>query len=485
MRDAEEREASCEEPASIDARRDRLAFDAGRDRAGRRESKMRGPWPTSTSGQGVQIATRQPFSSIRRVPDLGVSMRGSGELRYPPRPFRPSWAGRERRTLAAGVLAVSIAGCGRFGYDEFLAPIGRAGAGSGDGGSAGRDTPGSGGGGGGASPDSGILPPATGGASGATGTDGGSDGDGGSAGSAVDSGTPPVPTPTCTDGVVNGAESGVDCGGASCAPCPCTFGAPELLTGPNFAGNDILAVSLAADALTMYIGGRIQGGSRPIAITTRPNRGNSFSFASLLPAPVNANPAVEGTPFISRNELALIFFSERGGGGDRDLYGSERGSTAAGFDSVIHFINVNSPERDHSPWLSPDVRTLYFSSRRASADDDIWRSTRVMSGIDFPEPTPVTELNSIGNDAGIYLTDDGLVAYFASDRTEGLGGMDIYRAARAAATEAFSAPELVPGLNTIADDAAPHLTADGQELFFVSDRNGNDSQIFRVSSVCP
>jgi peptidoglycan-associated lipoprotein len=97
----------------------------------------------------------------------------------------------------------------------------------------------------------------------------------------------------------------------------------------------------------------------------------------------------------------------------------------------------------------------------------------------------VTELNSIGNDAGIYLTDDGLVAYFASDRTEGLGGMDIYRAARAAATDAFSAPELVPGVNTVADDAAPHLTADGQELFFVSDRNGNDSQIFRVSSVCP
>jgi hypothetical protein len=413
-------------------------------------------------------------------------MRGSGELHCPPRRFRLSSVGRARHTLAAGVLAVSITGCGRFGYDEFLAPIGAAGARWGDGGSAGRDTPGSGAAGGAASLDSGILPPATGGASGATGTDGGSDGDGGSAGSPVDSGTPPLPTPTCTDGAVNGDESGVDCGGASCAPCPCTFGAPEPLTDPNFAGNDILAVSLSADALTMYVGGRVQGGSRPIAVTMRPNRGNSFSFASLLPAPVNGNPAVEGTPFISRNGLALIFFSERpGGGGDRDLYGSERGSTAMGFDSVVRFVNVNSPQRDHSPWLSPDVRTLYFSSRRASADDDIWRSTRAMSGIDFPVPTPVTELNSIGNDAGIYLTDDGLVAYFASDRTEGLGGMDIYRAARAAATDAFSAPELVPGVNTVADDAAPHLTADGQELFFVSDRNGNDSQIFRVSSVCP
>jgi hypothetical protein len=33
-------------------------------------------------------------------------------------------------------------------------------------------------------------------------------------------GTPP-PAPTCTDGIQNGDETGVDCGGSSCAPCPC------------------------------------------------------------------------------------------------------------------------------------------------------------------------------------------------------------------------------------------------------------------------
>ncbi|QHI37384.1 hypothetical protein IMCC3317_27630 [Kordia antarctica] len=31
--------------------------------------------------------------------------------------------------------------------------------------------------------------------------------------------TPPPPTPTCTDGVQNGDETGVDCGGSACAPC--------------------------------------------------------------------------------------------------------------------------------------------------------------------------------------------------------------------------------------------------------------------------
>jgi hypothetical protein len=384
---------------------------------------------------------------------------------------------------------MSIAGCGRFGYDELLAPIGAAGSGSGaqggsggdgsgSGGSAGRDTPG--GAGGSASLDSGVLPPGTGGASG---SDGGSDRDGGST---VDSGSVPVPTPICSDGVENGNESGVDCGGASCAPCPCAFGAPELLGSPNFPGNDLLAVSLSANALTMYVGGQIQGGSRPIGVSTRPTRGASFSDASLLPAPVNANPAVEGTPFISRDGLVLVFFSERlGGVGDRDLYSSTRLSAGAAFSSLVHLASASSPQRDHAPWLSPDLLTLYFSSRRASPSDDIWLATRATSGATFATPTPVTELGSSGDDVGITLTDDGLVAYLASNRAGGLGGMDIYRAARARLTDPFSIPELVPGLNTNANDAAPQLTADAEELFFVSDRNGNDSQIFRVSTVCP
>lgn len=33
-----------------------------------------------------------------------------------------------------------------------------------------------------------------------------------------------VACPTCSDGIQNGTETGVDCGGASCAPCPCGVG---------------------------------------------------------------------------------------------------------------------------------------------------------------------------------------------------------------------------------------------------------------------
>jgi hypothetical protein len=414
---------------------------------------------------------------------FGEPRRGYGSLRR-------CRVGRATPIIASALLALPSAACGRFGYDGLLAAIGGADAGggpagggsggSGEGGSAGNGSSGIGGSTGDTSVDSGTLPSGSGGASGAAGADSGLAGDGGSAGA------PPVPTPTCSDGLQNQDESAVDCGGAGCAPCPCTFGAPELLADPNFAGNDILAVSFSSDALTMYVGGIVQGGDRPIGVTTRPTRGDAFVFAFLLPAPVSGSPAVEGTPFLTRDGLGLYFFSERpGGAGDRDLYVATRVDTGATFTTLIRLISTNSPQRDHAPWLSPDELTLYFSSRRASPDDDVWRATRASRGIGFSAPARVTELESSGNDVGITLTNDGLVAYFASDRAGGAGGMDLYRAARAAQSDPFSTPELLSDLNTSADDAAPQLTADGQELFFVSDRNGSDSQLFGVSRVCP
>ena len=46
-------------------------------------------------------------------------------------------------------------------------------------------------------------------------------------------------TPTCTDGVQNGTETGVDCGGGSCTPCfecqelAATISSDEVISGPQ------------------------------------------------------------------------------------------------------------------------------------------------------------------------------------------------------------------------------------------------------------
>ena len=43
-----------------------------------------------------------------------------------------------------------------------------------------------------------------------------------------------TPNPTCTDGIQNGDETGVDCGGSSCAPCQTGCSENEVIVSITF-----------------------------------------------------------------------------------------------------------------------------------------------------------------------------------------------------------------------------------------------------------
>ncbi|MEO8180940.1 MAG: hypothetical protein ABI895_19065 [Deltaproteobacteria bacterium] len=290
------------------------------------------------------------------------------------------------------------------------------------------------------------------------------------------------PCASCSDGLQNQGETGLDCGGSFCAPCPCTFGAPQVLGNPNGGGNSLWAPTLSSNGLTMYMSLTASGFNEQIAVATRSIGGN-FNVPTTLPSPVNS--FIEGTPELSEDGLSLYFFSEGfGGAATRDLYVAKRASPAVQFNTVSELTTINSTARDDRPWVSPDELTIYFSSQRASSSDDLWRATRTTPSNAFGTPVAVTELNSAGNDAGIFLTADGLVALFGSDRS-GSSGVDIYRATRASTSTPFSTPQRVSALNSSADDFDPQLTADGQELFFASTRSTGTYRIWRSVVTCP
>jgi hypothetical protein len=445
-------------------------------------------------------------------------------------------------------MAVLIAGCGRFGYDllpsnddadasggvdggsasggaaggDGTGGASNAGAGTGGADAGGRAGMGPGGAGGLTSVDGGMSPPVDAGSSGTAGTasGGGSALDAGPTPTCSDSlqnqdetgvdcggttcapcptcsdslqnqdetgvdcgGTTCAPCPTCSDSLQNQDETDVDCGGTACAPCPCTFGAPQVLGTPNNFGS-VWSPTLSSDGLTMYLSLTSSGLNERVAVTTRPSRGNNFGNVSALPSPVNTS--ADGTPELSADGLSLYFYSQGFGGvGARDLYVATRANTSSGFNTVRELTTVNSSQRDDRPWVSPDELTLYFSSQRAALSDDLWRATRSSRSDAFGTPVAVTELNSTGNDAGIFLTADGLVALFASDRSGGSGGMDIYRATRASTSSPFSMPERVSALNSNADDFDAQLTADSTEVFFASTRNTGTYRLWRSLVTCP
>jgi hypothetical protein len=130
--------------------------------------------------------------------------------------------------------------------------------------------------------------------------------------------------------------------------------------------------------------------------------------------------------------------------------------------------DVNSPAEEMYPWISPAGKELYFSRKT----DEGWK-LYVAQG---PTPGPIGKAMPVGFPVGFHratLSKDALTMYLQGPLENGKLG--IFRSKRAKASEKWSLPEEVKGLNhadSKKGDMQPALTADGTRLYFVSDRPG-------------
>jgi Tol biopolymer transport system component len=59
-----------------------------------------------------------------------------------------------------------------------------------------------------------------------------------------------------------------------------------------------------------------------------------------------------------------VYFVSRRPGADQNLFVATRPSLADPFGEVVPLDDLNTPAQDTDPWLSPDGRTIYYSSDR-------------------------------------------------------------------------------------------------------------------------
>jgi len=82
-------------------------------------------------------------------------------------------------------------------------------------------------------------------------------------------------------------------------------------------------------------------------------------------------------------------------------------------------------------------------------------------------------INSAVNDQQPAISKDGLSLYFASNRSGGLGGFDMYVSQRPSVDDPWSSPSnLGPTVNTTSNEGNPALSRDEHLMFFQSDRPG-------------
>jgi Tol biopolymer transport system component len=82
-------------------------------------------------------------------------------------------------------------------------------------------------------------------------------------------------------------------------------------------------------------------------------------------------------------------------------------------------------------------------------------------------------VNTAANEAGSFISKDGLSLYFNSNRLGGLGGLDIYVSQRASVDAPWGLPQnLGEPINSSSDDQTPTVSLDEHRLYFASGRPG-------------
>jgi outer membrane protein OmpA-like peptidoglycan-associated protein len=137
----------------------------------------------------------------------------------------------------------------------------------------------------------------------------------------------------------------------------------------------------------------------------------------------------DSQPSISADGNELYFVSNRPGGqGGSDIWMSRMGEDGYWQAAVNLGPGINTPEEENSPFIHPDGNTLYFASngRPGMGGTDLFYARR---NADLGWESPVNlgyPLNTGGNEATLHVSADGQQAYYSSDREDSFGGLDIY-----------------------------------------------------------
>ncbi|MDO4191449.1 MAG: OmpA family protein [Bacteroidales bacterium] len=140
----------------------------------------------------------------------------------------------------------------------------------------------------------------------------------------------------------------------------------------------------------------------------------------------------------------------------------------------INLTAINTDKDDYFPSITSDgmsiSTTVADRTLRGNAQEDLYWS--YMKDGEWQKSQPLTQLNTDGNEGSQSFSADGrYMFYVACDRRESDGGCDIYYSIREG--NKWSVP-INPGapLNTTYWESNPVLSPAGNELFYVTNRDG-------------
>ncbi len=181
--------------------------------------------------------------------------------------------------------------------------------------------------------------------------------------------------------------------------------------------------------------------------------------------------ALQYFPVLTVDQQAMIFTARQGIGPqfDEDIYISKKEANGQWGSPQSLSDNINTPANQGTSTISADGRTLILTAcndREGFGSCDLYISQKI--GDDWSVPKNLgPQVNSKSWESQPTLSADGNTLYFVSDRKGGQGRRDIYVSYRNDG-EWCKAINLGKTINTPRDEVSPFIHVNGQTLYFAS-----------------
>ncbi|MDP9037508.1 MAG: hypothetical protein M3O50_22150 [Myxococcota bacterium] len=259
------------------------------------------------------------------------------------------------------------------------------------------------------------------------------------------------------------------------------FGSGALVAELASVGSDDEKPTLTSDRLELYFLSTRPGGpgNADVWVSKRSSVGDPWGAPGLV-AEVSS-PAHERSPAVSADGTVLWLASDRvGGQGGLDIWVSVRANRSAVWSAPVVVPELNSPG-DEIP-RPPGQGGLVMPLASRGTPTDLYQlelAARSTLGGTWSAPSRIASVDTANIDVDGFLTDDGLLLYFSSDRITALD-QDLFVASRATIASQFTVVTPLFDLNTRAADRDPWVSADGNEIYFTSNRGGS-MKIYRAT----
>jgi hypothetical protein len=214
-------------------------------------------------------------------------------------------------------------------------------------------------------------------------------------------------------------------------------------------------------------GSTSSGDPKPAAVWHALPSGAGFGTAQPL--------SIEGGDMLDISSPAVSYSGDelwlgRNLSGSTDVYRSVPVGNGWSAPEAVPELSSDSDDAPRPPALNGTLMPL-SSKRHGERFYQIYFAERGGSAAPWDEPSQalLAAVNSptAAQTADGFLTENGLELYFSSTRA---GTSDLYVSRRATLNDAFGAPEALADFNTDAEERMPWLSRDGQLLYFVSNR---------------